>query len=113
MAKVITNTYEFAQAIQRQFGCDREILEQLVERFSENVVIAGDRFAVAHQITEIAGFGDPKLVIEDPNIDWDELIDEYADTDQAEVGYTYDSLEEAIPKFYTKEECQEIARRNV
>ena len=121
MAKVITNTYEFAQAIQRQFGCDREVIEQLVERFSENVVIAVDKESVAEAMRRIAteeagmveGWGDTDLLLEDPDIEWDRLIDECRDIDQDEVGFTYEAIEEAVEHIYSPSQCEEFVYRNL
>lgn len=138
MTKVIKDTWGFAHAIQRQFGCDREILEQLVERFSENVVIAGDRYAVATTILKIACqkvlvaddrapvvdiLGQPVAILdrqalaakllEDRDIAFDAILGEYRDTNQDEVGYTYYALEEAVLNMYTTWDCEEIVQRNL
>jgi hypothetical protein len=121
MDKVITDTWGFAHAIQRQFGCDREILEQLVGRFSENVVIACDRRAVADRIQAIAydylgvasadrdDFVDS--ILGDPDIDFDLIIDKYQSTDQEDVGYSYFTLRETILAVYSAEQCEEFLQR--
>jgi len=121
MVKVITDVWGFVHAIQRQFGCDREILEQLVERFSENVVIAADRYAVADAMCRIVteeacmveGWGDRDLLLEDPDIEWDRLIDECRDVDQEQVGYTYEAIKEAVKRIYTPSQCEEFVYRNL
>jgi hypothetical protein len=112
MTKVITDVHGFAQAIQRQFGCDREVIEQLCDRFSENVVIAGDSHAVAVQIAAIAdeytgeeGWACPDLLEESHDIDFNLILDKYRDTDQDEVGYTYEALKEAVLQVYTESQC--------
>lgn len=119
MAKVITDTWGFVHAIQRQFGCDREILEQLVERFSENVVIAGDRYAVAVHIIRVAkkaGYNfastDPSDITEDETVKFDEIIDDFRENDLDGAGYTYFTIEESIKQVYTPEQCYEIVKRN-
>ena len=120
MAKVITDIYGFAQEIQRQFGCDRQVIEALCDRFSENVVIAVDSESVAEAMRRIAGkeagmgeaWGDTDLLLKDPDIDWDRLIDECRDIDQDEVGYTYEAIGEAVERIYTPSQCQEFAERS-
>lgn len=99
MAKVITDIYGFAQEIQRQFGCDRQVIEALCDRFSENVVIAVDKESVAEAIRRISfnwagrkGWGNIDSLLEDRNIDWNRLIDECRDIDQEQVGYTYEAI---------------------
>lgn len=114
MAKVITDIHGFLGAISDYlWDDDREILEQLVERFSENVVIAGDRYAVAVNIVDIAGetitisdhYAIADKLLEDKNIDFDAIIDKYRDTDQDSVGYTYQALREAVLQVYTESQC--------
>ena len=119
MAKVITNIYGFAQEIQRQFGCDREVIEALCDRFSENVVIAVDKESVAEAIRRISfnwagrkGWGNIDSLLEDRNIDWNRLIDECRDIDQEQVGYTYEAIGEAVERIYTPSQCQEFAERS-
>ena len=119
MAKVITDIYGFAQEIQRQFGCDREVIEALCDRFSENVVIAVDKESVAEAIRRISfnwagrkGWGNIDSLLEDRNIDWNRLIDECRDIDQEQVGYTYEAIGEAVERIYTPSQCQEFAERS-
>ena len=119
MAKVITNIYGFAQEIQRQFGCDRQVIEALCDRFSENVVIAVDKESVAEAIRRISfnwagrkGWGNIDSLLEDRNIDWNRLIDECRDIDQEQVGYTYEAIGEAVERIYTPSQCQEFAERS-
>lgn len=119
MAKVITDIYGFAQEIQRQFGCDRQVIEALCDRFSENVVIAVDKESVAEAIRRISfnwagrkGWGNIDSLLEDRNIDWNRLIDECRDIDQEQVGYTYEAIGEAVERIYTPSQCQEFAERS-
>lgn len=120
MAKVITDIHGFLEAVSDYlWDDDREILEQLVERFSENVVIAADRYAVADAMCRIAteeacmveGWGDRDLLLEDPDIEWDRLIDECRDIDQEQVGYTYEAIKEAVKRIYTPSQCEEFVYR--
>lgn len=119
MSKVITDTLGFAHEIQRRFGCDREVLEQLIERFSENVVIAGDRYAVATHIifvAERAGFdiywANPDDILEDSTIEFDKILDHFRESDLDGAGYSYFTIEESIKAVYTPEQCHEIVKRN-
>jgi len=123
MAKVITDVWGFAHAIQRQFGCDREILEQLVERFSEDRVLTGDRFEIATTILRIAReengvddeeeWGSASSILEDPDIDFDEIFRHYSNTDWVEVGFSYESLKEAVLRVYTPAQCEEFVQRSL
>ena len=119
MAKVITDIYGFAQEIQRQFGCDRQVIEALCDRFSENVVIAVDKESVAEAMRRVSfnwagrkGWGNIDSLLEDRNIDWNRLIDECRDIDQEQVGYTYEAIGEAVERIYTPSQCQEFAERS-
>lgn len=117
--KVITDVYGFAQEIQRQFGCDREVIEQLCDRFSENVVIAGDSYAVATHIifvAERAGYdiywANPEDILEDTSIEFDKILDKFRESDLDGAGYSYFTIEESIKQVYTPEQCYEIVIRN-
>ena len=119
MAKVITDIYGFAQAIQRQFGCDREVIEQLCDRFSENVVIAGDSYAVATHIIRVAekagyaiAWANPVNITEDETVDFDKILDDFRENDLDGAGYSYFTIEESIKQVYTPEQCYEIVIRN-
>lgn len=119
MAKAITNIYGFAQEIQRQFGCDRQVIEALCDRFSENVVIAGDSYAVATHIifvAERAGYdiywANPEDILEDTSIEFDKILDKFRENDLDGAGYSYFTIEESIKQVYTPEQCYEIVKRN-
>jgi hypothetical protein len=119
MAKVITNVYGLAQEIQRQFGCDRDVIEQLCDRFSENVVIAGDRYAVATHIIRVAekagysiDWANPADMVEDETIGFDHILDGFRGNDLDGAGYSYFTIEESIKTVYTPEQCYEIVKRN-
>lgn len=121
MAKVITDVWGFAHAIQRQFGCDRETLEQLVERFSENVVIAAERSDAAIAIVNIAGnqididdhHETAGKLLEDPNIDFNRIIDEFRDVDWDSTGYSYETLVSTILEIWDEKECVAIVQRSL
>jgi hypothetical protein len=115
MAKAIRDIYGFTQALLEHLGglhSDRAAIEAVCDRFSENVVIAADSHAVAVQIAAIAneytgeeGWACPDLLEESPDIDFNRILDKYRDTDQDEVGYTYEALREAVLRVYTESQC--------
>ena len=120
MAKVITDIYGFAQEIQRQFGCDRQVIEALCDRFSENVVIAAVRFDVAMAIIHIGNGGmssgdalQAQPISEQSDIDFDRILDRYQGTDWVDVGYTYEALKDAVLRVYTEEQCRAIVQGGI
>jgi hypothetical protein len=119
MSKAITDIYGFAQEIQRQFGCDREVIEALVERFSQDIVIAADAHDAAIAVLDIAGIpgyptfdrhGLASSLAESFGSDFDRILEAYRDTDWCDAGYTYGSLRDAVLQVWTEEECVEIVK---
>lgn len=121
MTKAIIDIYGFTQEIQRQFGCDREVIEQLCDRFSENVVVAADRGDVAIAIVNIAGesitIEDHEEVadklLDDPEVNFNRIIDEFRDVDWDSTGYSYETLVSTILGIWDEEECVAIVQRNL
>jgi hypothetical protein len=121
MAKAITDICGLAQELQRQFGGDLLDIGAVCDRFSENVVIAADSYAVAVDIVNIAGenitiedhWTMAGKLLEDEGVAFDAILDKYRDTDQDSVGYTYRALTEAVLNVYSKSDCVEIVRRHI
>ena len=123
MAKAITDIFGLSERLKDLMafdGDDRVLIDNLLEEFSENIVVAADSHAIATQIVEIArkyteegGWGCPDLLEESPDIDFNRILDLYRDTDQDEVGYTYEAMKDAIFQVYTDSECVHFVQKSL
>ena len=121
MSKVITDTRGLTKAIQDKFGCSYPSAQLLVDRFSNDVVIAGDYDSIAIVILHIArdfadrgrDWGNSDSLLADSGIKFEHILDRYRKTDWVEAGFTYEALREAVLEFHTEEECEQFVQRSL
>ena len=122
MAKAITDIFGLSERLKDLMAFDRDdrgLIDKLLEEFSENIVVAAGKGDVALAIANIAesfigDIGDCQEVVhkllQDDEIDFDRILNEFRDVDWDGTGYSYETLEITILEILDSEECVELVQ---